>query len=443
MFARLTTILMEIPGFYYDKQRKKYFRIQPGSSGQNRVTTEAVRQKTSLEAIDDYKRSDQSIHLPQTLHRHEIDFHAKYNFQEEVIRSRLKTMKKVKTYDMEVIDFCGDVMRNVSTNSLIGSPETNDLFAVMTGDSGSVIYHLPIDDLFQEEFNINDRKQFINAHSKPNRVVDISYINGSKYGLLSTIVHHFPNPTAVNTSFTLTAISDQFETHLMRQVYEFAEPIFSATHYDDMNVLGGEKLIYVFKPSYSGNIKIIKFDESISALKTSCDGKMFIAGTNKGTLVCYDVKSIDSLTKRSELKLFDKSITSVHCLNDSNRVIASGHDHYLTLTDLRMFNKPVLQYSNHSNNCSKIPLSVDESVDVLCSVGDDNLVRFWSLGSGKLLHMFCSNDANNIDLPSVQPLSHVWYSNSWNFLNGKSNPLMFTMNANHLNVIAVEDTEDN
>lgn len=441
--SRFSSFQMEIPGFYYDKQRKKYFRIQPGSSGQNYLTNEAVRQKSSLEAVEDYKRSDPSILLPRTLHRHEIDFHTKYNFQEEVIRSRLKAMKPTTTYDIEVIDYCGEIMQNVNTNALIGSPESSDLFAVVSGDSGSVIYHFPIDDILQEEFNINDKKHFVNAYSKPNRVVDISFTNGSKCGLLSTIVHHFPSATAINTSFTLTAISDQFDTHLMRQVYEFAEPIFSGTHYEDMNVLGGERQIYVFKPSYSGNIKIIKLEESITALKTSCDGKLFIAGTNKGRLISYDVKSLDSLTKRSELKLFDRSVTSVHCLQDSNRVIASCHNHYLCLTDLRMFEKPVLQYQNHSNNCSKIPLCVDETVDVLCSAGDDSLVRFWSLSSGKLLHILCPNNANKNNLPSVQPISRISYSNSWNFLNGKSKPYLFGMNRNQLTAMTVEDIDEN
>nr|XP_054757976.1 uncharacterized protein LOC129264140 [Lytechinus pictus] len=37
----------EIPGFYYDEEKKRYFRILPGHSGGNVVTTETIRQKAA------------------------------------------------------------------------------------------------------------------------------------------------------------------------------------------------------------------------------------------------------------------------------------------------------------------------------------------------------------------------------------------------------------
>ena len=437
---------MEIPGFYYDKQKKKYFRIQSGNSGQNRLTNEEMKVNKALDSLEDYTQKDGTIHLPQTLHKQEINFQTKYNLKEEFIRSQLKPIKKQKTLDMEVIDFCGNQMQNIAVNSLIGNHESDRLFAVFTGDTGSVIYELSVEDIFSDDFNIDTSKHVINAFAKPNRVVDMSYKKCSNNRILSTLVHHFPNPNTINTSFSLNVLNDTEGINCMRQVYEFSEPIFSGTHFEDMNILGAEKKIYVFQPSYSGNIQIIKFTDNIMALESSSDGKFFIAGTNTGQLSCFDIRyETNRLSRRSHFKLYDKSIAYLHCLSDSYGVIVSCHDHYLCLTDLRMFTKPVLQYCSHFNDCSKIAFSVDESVDVLCSSGSDNLVRFWSISSGKLLDVYSPELENRIrsGLPTTQLSSSVWYSHSWKCLKNEFKPLMFSISGNQLNVITNESLASN
>jgi hypothetical protein len=108
-----------------------------------------------------------------------------------------------------------------------------------------------------------------------------------------------------------------------------------------------------------------------------------------------------------------------------------------------MIDKPVLLYSNHVNECKKIPLTVDESVGIMCSSGDDNIVRFWSIKSAKLLHMYCPLNTdvnhNHNQLPSLQPLSQVSYSHSWKCLNKQFKPLIFSLAGNQFNVITTEN----
>ena len=433
---------MEIPGFYYDKHRKKYFKIQSGISGQN-LTKEVVKAKTALNTIDDYKRMDATIHLPQTLHKQEINCQTKYSLRDELIRSQFKSIDIQKKLNLEVIDFCGNPMKNIGVNSLIGYPESDLLFCVFTGDSGSIIYRLSVKDLFSDDFDLNESKQVINAYPIHNRVVDICYTNEPNLKALSTLVHHFPEPNTINTSFSLNVFTEfRHPLDPMRQVYEFSEPIFSATHFQDLNILGSEKHIYIFTPSSSGRMRKINLNERVTALRTNSDGRMFIAGTNKGQLASFDIRESYCAERKSSLQLNDKTVVYLQFLSDSNRVIASCHNNYLCLTDLRMFDKPVVQYLSHSNSCSKIGFSVDESVDVLCSSGDDNLVRFWSITSGKLLHMYCPQQEKELANPltTSESISNVCYSHSWNCLNNQWKPLLFSMSANQLNVITNENS---
>jgi WD40 repeat protein len=428
---------MEIPGFYYDKQRKKYFRIESGINGQNVLTKDHLSQIRSSDSIDSYRRVDTSVHLPQSLCFQEINKRTKFNLREELIRSQLKSLKQLKKFDLEVIDFKGSLMNNICADLLICSPINDRLFAVLSGDSGSVVYHLSVDDIFDIDFDLNQNKHIMNLYPPRNRVIDISYQFDNE--LLSTLVHHFPDKTAINTSISLTRTNESSVMSPQRLVYEFPNAYFSATHFCDINIIGGENEICIFNPS--GQIKRFQVKGNVTALKNTNDGKQFIAGTNKGQLYCFDIRENFTFAKSSSIKLSDKSIIYLHVLNDNNSVIASSHNNNISLIDFRMIDKPVLLYSNHVNQCTKIPLNVDESVGIMCSSGDDNIVRFWSIKSAKLLHMYCplNTDVNHNQLPSLQPLSQVSYSHSWKCLNKQFKPLIFCLAGNKFNVMTTQN----
>jgi WD40 repeat protein len=432
---------MEIQGFYFDKQRKKYFRIESGINGQNVLTKDHLSQTRAFDSIDSYRRVDTSIHLPQSLCFQEINKRTKFNLREELIRSQLKSLKPLKRFDLEVIDFKGNLMNNICADLLICSPINDQLFAVLSGDSGSVVYHFSVKDIFDKDFDLNRNKHIMNSYPPRNRVIDISYQYNNE--MLSTLVHHFPDKTATNTSISLTRTTESSVMSPQRLVYEFPNAYFSATHFCDMNIIGGENEIRILKPSFSGQINRLQVKGNVTALKTTNDGKQFIAGTNRGELYCFDIRENFTFAKSSSLKLSDKSIIYLHILNDNNSVIASSHNNNISLIDFRMIDKPVLLYSNHVNECKKIPLTVDESVGIMCSSGDDNIVRFWSIKSAKLLHMYCPLNTdvnhNHNQLPSLQPLSQVSYSHSWKCLNKQFKPLIFSLAGNQFNVITTEN----
>jgi WD40 repeat protein len=330
-------------------------------------------------------------------------------------------------------------MNNICADLFICSPINDRLFAVLSGDSGSVVYHLSVEDIFDVDFDLNQKKHVMNSYPPRNRVIDISYQYNNE--LLSTLVHHFSDDCSINTSISLTRTNQSSVMSPQRLVYEFPSAYFSATHFCDINIIGGENEIRIFKPSYSGQIKRLQVKGNVTALNTTNDGKQFIAGTNRGQLYCFDMRENFTFAKSSSLKLSDKSIIYLHILNDNNSVIASSHNNNISLIDFRMIVKPVLLYPNHVNECTKIPLTVDESVGVMCSSGDDNIVRFWSIKNAKLLHMFCplDTDANHNQLPSLQPLSQVSYSHSWKCLNKQFKPLIFSLTANQFNVMTTEN----
>lgn len=53
--------------------------------------------------------------------------------------------------------------------------------------------------------------------------------------------------------------------------------------------------------------------------------------------------------------------------------------------DLRT-RKSVFQYPNHHSLYKKLTFNLDESSDILCAPGEDNITRLWSVKEGKLLH---------------------------------------------------------
>ncbi|XP_054163943.1 uncharacterized protein LOC128961709 [Oppia nitens] len=416
---------MDIPGFYYDKQKKKYFRIggAAASSGPSCVTSHEVNKRKKIdETLSTFKKCDQSVHLPQTLYKQEINFHTKYNLQEEVLRSHLKSIQTIATTQLEVIDFRGENMKNITVDALIGSPTDDQLFTVLTGDSGSVVYQIPVEDIFND-CKVDVWRQIIGAFPVRNRVIDIDY----NKGVMSTLVHHHINSQMARTSYTLTTING-LDVHPVRSSFEFEGYLFSATHTDDSIILGDEKLIKFYNRENLVILTPIKTKNNVLVMKTSDDGKCLLSGSNKGQLCYYDIR--DDYKKKTKPLMQtisnSKSIVFTSILSDKNTVIVSSHDHSLCRCDLRMFNKPIVKYSNHRNDCSKIEFSVDESAGVLCSSGDDCLVRFWSLQTGKLLHIinpFTDNEDQSIK--NQLPSTRVCYSHSWKCLNKQFKALIY------------------
>ncbi|XP_029600885.1 WD repeat domain 21 isoform X1 [Salmo trutta] len=97
----------------------------------------------------------------------------------------------------------------------------------------------------------------------------------------------------------------------------------------------------------------------------------------------------------------DSAITSVRILQDENYLLAADMIGEIKLWDVRV-TKPVQKYEGHHNQHAYLPLHVNEAEGLLTAVGQDCYTRLWSLGDGQLLRTIPSpHPAGKDMIPSV------------------------------------------
>ncbi|XP_042177349.1 DDB1- and CUL4-associated factor 4-like isoform X1 [Oncorhynchus tshawytscha] len=97
----------------------------------------------------------------------------------------------------------------------------------------------------------------------------------------------------------------------------------------------------------------------------------------------------------------DSAITSVRILQDENYLLAADMIGEIKLWDVRV-TKPVRKYEGHHNQHAYLPLHVNEAEGLLMAVGQDCYTRLWSLGDGQLLRTIPSpHPAGKDMIPSV------------------------------------------
>lgn len=109
----------ELPGFYFDREKNRYFRILPGHNNHNPLTSKKIREKKrkSSRAKDAFKKksrkTERNKNLVQMLNRRTIKTNENY-FEFEAMRSKVQSMidrrniKKSKLYSPQ-----GDILQIV------------------------------------------------------------------------------------------------------------------------------------------------------------------------------------------------------------------------------------------------------------------------------------------------------------------------------------------
>uniref|UniRef100_A0A8C9QTN7 DDB1-and CUL4-associated factor 4-like n=1 Tax=Scleropages formosus TaxID=113540 RepID=A0A8C9QTN7_SCLFO len=97
----------------------------------------------------------------------------------------------------------------------------------------------------------------------------------------------------------------------------------------------------------------------------------------------------------------ESAITSVRILQDENYLLAADMLGTIKLWDLRV-TRAVQQYEGHHNEHAYLPLHVSEPEGLVLAVGQDCYTRLWSLGDGSLLRTIPSpHPAGKDSIPSV------------------------------------------
>lgn len=134
-------------------------------------------------------------------------------------------------------------------------------------------------------------------------------------------------------------------------------------------------------------------------------GNSLHVGTRRGQILTFDMRSRSTYPVWS--LQHSSSVCSVQELENENLLLAADFSGKICLWDTRKRNV-VVQYHGNINQYTRLPVHVDEMQKIIYTVGEDGYTRFWSLDQGKQIYKIpppCAVSRETI--PCVQ-LSSRW-----------------------------------
>ncbi|XP_010854108.1 PREDICTED: DDB1- and CUL4-associated factor 4 isoform X2 [Bison bison bison] len=402
----------DLPGYYFDPEKKRYFRLLPGHNNCNPLTKESIRQKEMerkrLRLLEEEEQQGKKIarlgfNASSLLQKSKLGFLNATSYCRLAHELRVSCMQRKK----------------VQIQSSDPSALASDQFNLIMADTNS-----------DRLFSVNDVK-----------------VGGSKYGIIS--LHGLKTPTFrvhmhENLYFTNRKVNamcwaslNHLDSHVLLCLMGIAETpgcatllptsLFVSNHAGDRpGMLCSFRIPGAWSCAWSLNIQANNcFSTGLSrrvlvtsvvtghrqSFGTSSDvltqqfavtAPLLFNGCRSGEIFAIDLRCQNQGKGWKATRLFhDSAVTSVQILQEEQRLMASDMAGMIKLWDLRT-TKCIRQYEGHVNEYAHLPLHVHEEEGIMVAVGQDCYTRIWSLHDGQLLRTIPSPyPTSKADIPSV------------------------------------------
>uniref|UniRef100_A0A3Q2HCM7 DDB1- and CUL4-associated factor 4 n=1 Tax=Equus caballus TaxID=9796 RepID=A0A3Q2HCM7_HORSE len=402
----------DLPGYYFDPEKNRYFRLLPGHNNCNPLTKEGLRHKEMeskrLQLLEEEDKQRKKIarmgcNASSLLQKNKLGFLNVTSYCRLAHELRLSCMQRQK----------------VQIQSSDPSALASDRFNLILADTNS-----------DRLFTVNDVK-----------------VGGSKYGIISLRglrpptfrVHMHENLYFTNRKVNSVcwASLNHLDSHVLLCLMGIAETpgcatllpasLFVSSHPGDRpGMLCSFRIPGAWSCAWSLNIQANNcFSTGLSrrvlvtnvvtghrqSFGTSSDvlaqqfavlAPLLFNGCRSGEVFAIDLRCRNQGKDWKATRLFhDSAVTSVQILQEEQSLMASDMAGTIKLWDLRT-TKCLRQYEGHVNEYAHLPLHVHEEEGIVVAVGQDCYTRIWSLHDGHLLRTIPSpHPTSKADIPSV------------------------------------------
>nr|XP_019589263.1 PREDICTED: DDB1- and CUL4-associated factor 4 [Rhinolophus sinicus] len=402
----------DLPGYYFDPEKNRYFRLLPGHNDCNPLTKEGIQQKEMerkrlqlLEEEDKQKKkiARMGFNASSLLQKSKLGFLNNTSYCRLAHELRVSCMQRKK----------------VQIHSSDPSALANDRFNLILADTNR-----------DRLFTVNDVR-----------------VGGSKYGIIS--LRGLKTPTLrvhmhENLYFTNRKVNsvcwaslNHLDSHVLLCLLGIAETpgcatllpasLFVNSHPGDRpGMLCSFRIPGAWSCAWSLNVQANNsFSTGLSrwvlvtnvvtghrlSFGTSSDvlaqqfavmAPLLFNGCRSGEIFAIDLRCRNQGKGCKATRLFhDSAVTSVQILREEQCLMASDMAGTIKLWDLRTA-KCIRQYEGHVNEYAHLPLHVHEEEGIVVAVGQDCYTRIWSLHDAQLLRTIPSpHPTSRTNIPSV------------------------------------------
>ncbi|XP_054716692.1 uncharacterized protein LOC129226117 [Uloborus diversus] len=321
--------------------------------------------------------------LPRCIPYREYGMTLRDNFNTQVLRLKLRQLKLVNSSRLDLSDYVSCYLVKGFKRDLVGAWTYHEYSATLL-KSVSFQYSKLISKTDQIVPSVSDAFCSDIVTLPSFKVFDLCGLSSGDQDYILYVANSYSRHKNIAqlAPIDVNEWGDQPDDVVRR--FEHQEILWSCTwnSFRRRFAIGADRCFYLHDyESFSKKSEIPKGQPH--SLDFDGKGDLLYCGLHMGELVCFDLRAEDSIPC---LKVpLCKNISFIKLLSDERTVITSGFNSVLLNVDLRS-KKTVFQYPNHYTLFKKLSFSLNESLDILCSPGEDNITRLWTLSDGKLLH---------------------------------------------------------
>uniref|UniRef100_A0AAX7TKT5 WD repeat domain 21 n=1 Tax=Astatotilapia calliptera TaxID=8154 RepID=A0AAX7TKT5_ASTCA len=385
----------ELPGFYFDPEKNRYFRLLPGHNNCNPLTREQLQQKerekerNKMLAEDENTRKKaprRGLNTSLLLQKRHLGVLPEHSYCRLVHEVKVSEMRRHK----------------LEIQSTDNSISNTDNFRLIVGDSAC-----------ERVFTVNDV-------SHGGCKYGIMNFSSSSKGSLSTLPEYKEYVLTIRLCLVGVADTPGCVSLLPASLFSNSNPdqpgmlcsfkISSAwscawclnPQFDKTFSTGLSRRVIV-KDAETGRTQTYSVGSDVLAQQFALRVPVLFNGCRSGEIFSIDLRQRGRRDHSWKASRFhqESAITSVRVLQDENYLLAADMLGQIKLWDVRG-TKPVQEYKGHHNEHAYLPIHVNECEGLLLAVGQDCYTRLWSLKDGHLLRTIPSpHPAANDLIPSV------------------------------------------
>ncbi|XP_051897739.1 WD repeat domain 21 [Pristis pectinata] len=401
----------ELPGFYYDREKNRYFRLLPGHNNYNPLTREAINQKEMeekrLKMLDEDATNTRVarvgmdfISLLRKRHCGLMNLQSYYWHVHELKISRMRRNKlEIQSSDSSSTSNFGMILADSNCERIfvVKNDETGYKYGIMNLEGcrkGSGLISASLCDNLYSTFRKGTSICWASLTGHDSHVLlcltghadtpgSISLLPTSIFSNSSMeeqprMLCNFKSSTVWTCAWCFNPQADKcFSTGLLHRVFV-------------TDAVTGQKQIF----STSSDVLAQQFARRVPVLYNGC---------RSGEIFSIDIRQRTKKGQSWKCTNFfhNSAVTSIRLLQDENYLVAADMIGKIKLWDLRTA-RCVRQYEGHHNKHAQLPIHINEEVGILLAVGQDHYTRIWSLKDGYLLRTIPSPHPGSSDsIPSI------------------------------------------
>ncbi|KAJ7344770.1 hypothetical protein JRQ81_000720 [Phrynocephalus forsythii] len=406
-----TSSVPELPGFYYDPEKNRYFRLLPGHNNCNPLTKESIQRKEMecqrLRLLEEEKKcmkktSRSGLNSSIILLKRQLGLFSSINYYRLIHELKVNCMQRRK---LEIKSPDSSVSGTNNFKLIAADTVYERILTVNDVEHGGCKYGIVnLSGLGKDSLTVEMYDNLYFTNRKVNSVCWASLSHPDSHLCLMGAAESLGYASLLPASlFSNSNAGDQPGMLCSFKISTAWSCAWCLNPQADNCFSTGLSRRVLVTNAVTGHRQTFGTSSDVLAQQFAIQTPVLYNGCRSGEVFSIDVRlrSHKGHGWKATRLSHHSAVTSVNLLKDENYLMVADMEGQIKLWDLRK-QKCVKEYEGHHNEHAILPLHVNEEEGLLTAVGQDCYTRIWNLQDARLLRTIPSPYPSSTDaIPSV------------------------------------------